>query len=74
MDTWRRVYVSVVCLGLLGCCVRTNFAEDRPTDPGALPLTVPVGAPLHIVLTKRVPIKHAGVPVEGKLAEDCLRV
>ena len=41
-----------------------------PQDPGALPLTVPVGAPLHIVLTKKVPVKHAGVPVEGKVAEN----
>jgi hypothetical protein len=47
-----------------------NFAEDRPTDLGALPLTVQVGAPLHIVLTKKVPVKHAGVPVEGKVIEN----
>jgi hypothetical protein len=33
-------------------------------------LTIPVGAPLHIVLTKKVPVKHSGVPVEGKVAEN----
>ena len=70
MVTWRRVYVSAACLGLLCCGVRIDFAQDRPAGPDALPLTVPVGAPLHIVLTKKVPVKHAGVPVEGKVAEN----
>ena len=70
MVTGGRVYVSAACLGLLCCCVRIDFAQDRSTDLGALPLTVPVGAPLHIVLTKKVPVKHAGVPVEGKVAEN----
>jgi type IV secretory pathway VirB10-like protein len=70
MVTWERVYVSAACLGLLCCSVRTNLAEDRPTDLGAVPLTVPIGAPLHIVLTKKVPVNHPGVPVEGKVAEN----
>jgi hypothetical protein len=33
-------------------------------------LTVAVGAPLHIALTKKVPVKHTGVPVEGKVVES----
>ena len=70
MVTWKRVYVSVACLGLLCCCVRMNFAQDRHTDPRALPLTVQAGTPLHIVLTKKVPVKHVGVPVEGKVVEN----
>ncbi len=33
-----------------------------------IPLTVEKGAPLQIVLVRRVPIKLAGIPVEGQLA------
>ncbi|MGH9354938.1 MAG: hypothetical protein ACRD10_02295 [Terriglobia bacterium] len=32
-----------------------------------VPLTVPPGVPLRIILVKRVPIKQAGIQVEGKL-------
>ncbi|MGA2607072.1 MAG: hypothetical protein ABSH01_06395 [Terriglobia bacterium] len=70
METRTRVYVSAACVALLCCWVGMNFAEDRPTDPGALPLTVQAGTPLHVVLTKKVPVKHAGVPVEGRLVEN----
>ena len=64
------VYVSAAFLGVVCFCVRMSLAADQPTKSGALPLTVPVGAPLHIILTKRVPVKHTGVPIEGKVAED----
>jgi hypothetical protein len=70
MVMWTRMYVSIACLGLLCCCVRIAFAQDNSAYPGTLPLTVPVGAPLHIVLTKKVPVKHAGVLVEGKVVEN----
>lgn len=70
MVTWARLYVFAACVALLYCCVRMNFAEDQPTDLRTLPLTVQAGAPLHIVLTKKIPIKHAGVPVEGKVVEN----
>jgi hypothetical protein len=74
-----RMYVSIACLCLLCYGVRIDFGQSGPAEPGALPLTVPVGAPLHIVLTKKVPVKKAGVPVEGKVVEnvyvfECLRV
>ena len=65
-----RIYLSIACLGLLCFSIRIDFAQTAPADPGALPLTVPVGAPIHIVLTKKVPVKHAGVPVEGKVVEN----
>lgn len=55
MVMWTRMYVSIACLGLLCCCVRIAFAQDNSAYPGTLPLTVPVGAPLHIVLTKKCP-------------------
>ncbi len=70
MVMWTRMYLSMACLGLLCFCVRIDFAQNRPADPGTLPLTVPVGAPLHIALTKKVPVKHVGVPVEGKVVEN----
>jgi len=70
MAMWRRTYLSIACLGLLCFFVRIDFAQNRPADPGTLPLTVPVGAPLHIALTKKVPVKHAGVPVEGKVVHN----
>lgn len=70
MVTSRRVYVFAAFLAALWWGVRIGSAQDGPAEPDALPLTVPVGAPLHVVLTKKVPVKHAGVPVEGKLAEN----
>ncbi|MFZ0960900.1 MAG: hypothetical protein WAO35_08340 [Terriglobia bacterium] len=33
-------------------------------------MTVQVETPLQIALTKKVPVKHAGVPVEGKVVEN----
>ena len=60
MVTWTRTYVSIACLGLLCCCTRIDFAQDGPADSGTLPLTVAVGAPLHIVLTRKFP---SNVPV-----------
>jgi len=70
MATWGRVYVFAACLAMLCCGVRIDFAQDGPTGPDALPLTIPVGASLHIILAKKVPVKRPGVPVEGKVAEN----
>ena len=46
MATWGRVYVFAACLVMLCCGVRIDFAQDGPTGPDTLPLTIPVGAPL----------------------------
>jgi hypothetical protein len=62
--------VFAACLALVCCCVRINFAQDRPSDSGTLPLTIQAGTPLHVVLTKKVPVNHVDVPVEGRLAEN----
>ncbi|MGD0226217.1 MAG: hypothetical protein ABSF71_28115 [Terriglobia bacterium] len=70
MEKRTCMFAPSVSLALLCCYVQGGFAQTPPTAPGLLPLTVPVGAPLHIVLTKRVPVKHAGVPVEGKVGEN----
>src|SRR5579863_2053937 len=45
-----------------------------PAPPGAneaapVALTVPQGVPLHLSLTRKVPIKQAGVAVEGQVVE-----
>src|SRR5271169_3587174 len=68
----KRTYTLApsVSLALLCCYVQGGFAQNPPTAPGLLPLTVQVGTPIQIALTKRVPVKHAGVPVEGKVAEN----
>jgi hypothetical protein len=70
MEKWIGRLAPSVSLALLCCTVQGGFAQTPPVAVGLLPLTVPVGVPLHIVLTKRVPVKHAGVPVEGKMAEN----
>ncbi len=59
-----------VSLALLCCYVQGGFAQNPPTAPDLLPLTVQVETPLQIALTKKVPVKHAGVPVEGKVVEN----
>jgi len=68
--TFTGGYISIACFALLGCRVRIDFAQDGPTDPAALPIIVPAGAPLHIVLTRKVPVDHTGVHVEGKVVEN----
>ena len=70
MEKRMYMFAPSVSLALLCCSLQGGFAQTPPTAHGLLPLTVPVGAPLHIVLTKKVPVKHAGVPVEGKVAEN----
>ncbi|HMD86191.1 MAG TPA: hypothetical protein VKO18_15980 [Terriglobia bacterium] len=70
MITWTRMYVSIACLALLCCCIRIDFAQEGRADPGALPLTVQAGTPLHVVLTKKIPVKNAGVPVEGQVVDN----
>jgi hypothetical protein len=68
--TLTGVHFSIACLALLCCCVRIDFAQDGPADSAALPLTLPLGTPLYVVLMKTIPINHAGVHVEGKVVEN----
>jgi hypothetical protein len=49
--------------------VRAVLPQDEPADSETIPLTVQAGVPLHLVLEKPVPIKHAGVPVEAHVVE-----
>jgi hypothetical protein len=56
-------------LTLSSLLVRSAVAQTRPVGAEIIPLTVQLGVPLHVVLTKAVPIKHEGVPVEGRLVD-----
>ena len=60
--------LGIVLAFLLGC-EGSALAQDQPVNPDPIPLTVPSGAPLHVALDKRVPIKKAGVPLEGHVVE-----
>ncbi|HXJ96425.1 MAG TPA: hypothetical protein VMT20_26605 [Terriglobia bacterium] len=42
---------------------------EKPADLQVVPLTVPTGVPLHVILEKPLPIKHTGVPVAGRVVE-----
>src|SRR5258707_7497354 len=44
-------------------------SEPGAGSPGAIPLEVPVGTPLPVVLDKEVRIQNAGQPIHGKIAE-----
>ncbi len=70
MEKRTCTFAPSVSLALLCCYVQGGFAQNPPTAPDLLPLTVQVGTPLQIALTKKVPVKHAGVPVEGKVVEN----
>ena len=70
MEKRTAVFAPSVLLALLCCSAQGGFAQTSPADSGTLPLTIAVGAPLHIVLTKKVPVNHVDVPVEGKVAEN----
>lgn len=66
-------FVSLASLTLICCQASTAFSQTPAapvTDPAPVPLTVQPGTPLQIVLTKRVPVKKPGVPVEGRLVEN----
>ncbi|MGH9398603.1 MAG: hypothetical protein ACRD18_17350 [Terriglobia bacterium] len=61
-DSWYR---PALCVAL---AFSAASLPARPTNPQVqIPLIVAKGVPLHIKLQTRVPIKYAGVPVEGRL-------
>ena len=70
MEKRTCMFVSSVSLALLCCYGPGGFAQNPPAAPGALPLTVQAGTPLHIVLTKKIPVKNTGVPVEGRVVDN----
>jgi hypothetical protein len=67
MRTREFTVVALLALASAGGCI--TFAQDKPAASDAIPLTVAAGVPLHVVLEKPVPIKHAGVPVEAHVVD-----
>ena len=67
MKTRGFAFVALLAPALV--CGRMSFAQDKPTASDAIPLTVPAGVPLHVVLDKPVPIKHADVRVEAHVVD-----
>jgi hypothetical protein len=69
MGTRARTCAFAVVLSFCAVFVRITLAQDKPADSRVIPLTVQTGVPLHVALDKPVPIKHAGIPVEGHILE-----
>ena len=62
----RRVgLIPAALLAVVSFCARNGFAQDKLVTYDAIPLTVPAGVPLHVVVKQNVPIKHVGQPVEA---------
>src|SRR5260370_25211964 len=62
-------YGFATLFALFSFCARITLAQNKPMGSELIPLTVQVGVPLHVVLEKSLPIKHAGVPVKGRVVE-----
>lgn len=61
-------YFGIVFSFLL-FCGSNCFGQAEKTGSSVVPLVVPAGVPLHIELDKKLPVKNAGVPVEGRVVE-----
>ena len=46
-----------------------QVSANGPASPGLIPLEVPAGTPLPVVLDKEIRIQKAGQPIHGKIAE-----
>ena len=46
-----------------------TVAQEQPLTSDKIALTVKSGVPIHVALEKSLPIKQAGVPVEGHVVE-----
>jgi hypothetical protein len=64
-----RVAVFAAFIALLSFSAGPGRAEDAGPGSELVPLTLPAGAPLHVVLDQTVPIKKAGVAVTGHIAD-----
>lgn len=69
MGSRIRHYPLAALLALSPLLACAALAHDNPGGSATIPLTVAAGVPLHVVLEKAVPIKHPGVPVEGRVVE-----
>lgn len=60
---WGLIFSFIILLG------GQSFAQDKAVNAEVVPLTVPAGAPLHVELEQKLPIKKAGAPVEARVVE-----
>jgi len=70
MNRRAYAYAAAASWAIICCCLRMSFAQSASPTSAPLPLTVKEGTPIQIALTKEVPVKRAGVPVEGKVVEN----
>jgi hypothetical protein len=61
----KLVFIFEVILSLASFCACNGFTQEKVAAYDAIPLTVPAGVPLHVVLKENVPIKRTGTPVEA---------
>ena len=54
---------------IFGQADNPDVSETGAGSPGTIPLEVPAGTPLPVVLDKEVRIQKAGQPIHGKIAE-----
>jgi len=67
----RQAMAAVFLLCACGGAVRAQVQEDpAPVSPvSTIKLTVPKGAPIHVLLDKEVRIRKAGQPINGRVVE-----
>ena len=61
------IFLVFACAGTVRAQVQENPAPVSPASTVAL--TVPKGAPIHVVLDKEVRIQKAGQPINGRVVE-----
>src|SRR5215831_5892816 len=69
MQTRMRGYAFTAVLALAPFGSPCALAQDQPLASQPVQLTVQAGVPLDVALDKPLPIKQAGIPVEGHLVE-----
>ena len=64
------IFTMMLCTGMLFAQANTPQSTEPRVEPaGSVPLDVPAGTPLAVVLDKEVRLRKVGQPVHGKIAE-----
>lgn len=64
------IVMMIICSGLIfGQTDAPKSAEPGAESSGTVPLAVPAGTPLAVVLDKEVRLRKVGQPIHGKIAE-----
>jgi hypothetical protein len=69
MSVKVRAAAAVTFIALSSLCAAPALAQDAGSAAKLVPLTVPAGVPLHVVLDKTVPVKNAGVAVSAQVVD-----